>query len=77
MLLACNVHYLKLKRQKNMKNVVEVLGVGHSDSGKTVESLKSMTKLKPKKIIPYFDFSSLTECAKLVTLTFHDPKNIL
>ena len=59
-----------------MKNVVEVLGVGHSDSGKTVESLKSMTKLKPKKIIPYFDFSSLTECAKLVTLTFRDPKNI-
>ena len=77
MFLACNVHYLKLKRQKNMKNVVEVLGVGHSDSGKTVESLKSMTKLKPKKIIPYFDFSSLTECAKLVTLTFRDPKNIL
>ena len=67
MFLACNVHYLKLKRQKNMKNVVEVLGVGHSDSGKTVESLKSMTKLKPNKIIHYFDFSFLTECAKLET----------
>ena len=67
MFLACNVHYLKLKRQKNMKNVVEVLGVGHSDSGKTVESLKSMIKLKPNKIIHYFDFSFLTECAKLET----------
>ena len=62
-----NVHYLKLRRQKNMKNVVEVLGVGHSDSGVTLKSLKSKKKLKPKKNIPYFEFNFLTECTKLVT----------
>ena len=53
--------------RKNMKNVVEVLGVGHSDSGVTVKSLKSKKKLKPKKNIPCFEFSSLAECIKLVT----------
>ena len=65
--LTWNVHYLKLRRQKNMKNVVETLGVGHSDSGVTVKSLKSNKKLKPKKNIPCFEFSSLAECIKLVT----------
>ena len=67
MFLTWNVHYLKLRRQKNIKNVVEVLGVGDKDSGVTAESLKSKNKLKPKKNIPYFEFSSLTECTKLVT----------
>ena len=33
MFLTWNVHYLKLRRQKNMKNVVEVLEVGDSDRG--------------------------------------------
>ena len=50
-----------------MKNVVEVLGVGHSDSGLTEENLKSKKKLKPKKSFPYFEFNYLTECTKLVT----------
>ena len=50
-----------------MKNVVEVLGVWDSDGGVTVESLKSKNKLKPKKRIPCFEFSFLTECTKLVT----------
>ena len=50
-----------------MKNVVEVLGVGHSDSGLTVENLKSKKKLKPKKSFPYLEFNYLTECTKLVT----------
>ena len=59
-----NIHYLKLRRQKNMKNVVEVLGVGHSDSGVTLKSLKSTKKPKPKKNIPYFEFNFLTECTK-------------
>ena len=67
MFLTWNVHYLKPRRQKNMKNVVEVLEVWDSDSGVTVESLKSKNKLKPKKNIPYFEFSFLTECTKLVT----------
>ena len=67
MFLTWNVHYLKPRRQKNMKNVVEVLGVWDSDSGVTVESLKSKNELKPKKNIPYFEFSFLTECTKLVT----------
>ena len=67
MLLTWNVHYLKLRKQKSIKNVVEVLGVGDGNSGVTVESLKSRKKLKPKKNIPYFEFSSLTECTKLVT----------
>ena len=67
MFLTWNVHYLKLRKQKNMKNVAEVLGVGHSDSGVTVKSLKSKKKLKPKKNIPCFEFSSLAECIKLVT----------
>ena len=67
MLLTRNVHYLKLRKQKNMKNIVEVLGVVRSDSGVTVESLKSKKKLKPKKSFPYFEFSFLTECTKLVT----------
>ena len=67
MFLTWNVNYLKLRRQKNIKNVLEVLGVGDKDSGETVESLKSKNKLKPKKNIRYFEFSSLTECTKLVT----------
>ena len=53
--------------RKSMKNVVEVLGVWDSDGGVTVESLKSKNKLKPKKRIPCFEFSFLTECTKLVT----------
>ena len=47
MLLTWNVHYLKLRRQKSIKNVVEVLGVGDGNSGVAVESLKSRKKLKP------------------------------
>ena len=66
MFLTWNVNYLRLRRQKNIKNVVEVLGVGYSDNRVTVESLKSKNKLKPKKNIPYFEFISLTECTKLV-----------
>ena len=66
MFLTWNVHYLKLRRQKNTKNVMEVLGVGHSDSGVTVENLKLKKKLKPKKSFPYFEFNYLTECTKLV-----------
>ena len=65
MFLRWNVHYLKLKRQKNIKNVVEVLGVGDSESELTVESLKSKNKLKPKKKV--CTFRSLTESTKLVT----------
>ena len=67
MFLTWNVRFLKLSRQKNIKNIVEVLGVGDSDSELTVESLKSKNKLEPKKNTPYFEFSSLTECTKLVT----------
>ena len=67
MIFTWNVHYLKLRRQKNMKNIVKVLGFGYSDSVVKVESLKSKKKLKPKKSFPYFQFSFLTECRKLGT----------
>ena len=50
-----------------MKNVVEVLEVGDSDSEVTAESLKSKKTSKERKSIPYFEFSSLTESTKLVT----------
>ena len=68
MFFTWNVHYLKLRRQKNMKNIVKVLGVGHSNSVVKVGSLKSKKKLNSKKTFPYyFQFSFLTECTKLVT----------
>ena len=65
MFLKCNLHYLQLRRQKNIKNIVGVLEVWYSDSGLTAESLKSNKKLKPKKKIPYFEFSYLIECTYL------------
>ena len=40
MFLTWNAHYLKLRRQKNMKNIVEVLGVGYSDSGSDSKEFK-------------------------------------
>ena len=55
------------KKTEKHENVVEVLGVGHSDSGLTEENLKSKKKLKPKKSFPYLEFNYLTECTKLVT----------
>ena len=37
MFLKCNVHYLQLRRQKNMKNIVGVLEVWYSDCGLTAD----------------------------------------